>query len=60
MGTVVKIIYNEGESPLDGTLPQFAIMEFPQCCGPCWTKDQPEWVPTPIVQQSCEEKVAVR
>jgi uncharacterized protein (DUF1697 family) len=55
VGTVVEIIYNNNESPLDGILPQYVIVEFQQYCGPCWDKNNPKWVPIPIVQQKCDK-----
>ena len=54
-GTVVEIIYNKGENPLDGTLPQYVIVEIQQYCGPNWVESHPKWVPIPIVQQKCDK-----
>ena len=34
VGKVQEIVYLKDESPLDGTLPQFIIVEFPDYCGP--------------------------
>jgi len=55
VGTIVEIIYNKGENPLDGTLPQYVIVDFPQYCGPIWSEKNPKWVPIPIVKQKCEK-----
>jgi hypothetical protein len=35
---VKEIVFKKGESPLDGTLPQFVIVEFLEYCGPAWIK----------------------
>ena len=36
VGTVVEIVFNENENPLDGTLPQYILVDFPQYRGPSW------------------------
>ena len=54
IGTVKEIVFNKGESPLDGTLPQYVIVEFLEYCGPAWIKNQPKWVPIPPVEIQCQ------
>jgi hypothetical protein len=34
IGTVKEIVFKKGESPLDGTLPQYVIADFLEYCGP--------------------------
>jgi hypothetical protein len=53
VGKVIEIVYLENESPLDGTLPQFIIVEFPNYCGPRWIKEEPRWVPVPPFEIKC-------
>jgi hypothetical protein len=42
IGTVKEIVYEVDQSPIDGHLPQFVIVEFPQYCGPVWMQSQPK------------------
>jgi hypothetical protein len=39
VGTVVEIVFNENENPLDGTLPQYILVDFPQYRGPSWISE---------------------
>jgi len=54
IGTVKEIIFQRDENPLDGTLPQYVIVDFPEYCGPPWIEDQPKWVPIPQVELQCQ------
>jgi hypothetical protein len=54
IGIVKEIVFNKDENPLDGTLPQYAIVEFPDYCGPPWIPDKPKWVPIPPVELHCQ------
>jgi hypothetical protein len=53
MGTVQEIVYLKDKSPLDGTLPQFIIGDFPDYCGPQWITDKPKWILIPFVNIPC-------
>jgi hypothetical protein len=37
--TVKEIVFNKDENPLDGTLPQYIIVDFPDYCGPPWIEN---------------------
>ena len=39
---VKEIVYEADQSPIDGHLPQFVIVEFPQYRGPVWMQSQPK------------------
>jgi len=41
-GTVVDIIFNEGENPNHGDHPKYVCVHFPLCCGPVWDIDNPK------------------
>jgi hypothetical protein len=53
VGKVQEIVYLKDESPLDGTLSKFIIVEFPDYCGPHWIQDKQKWVPIPFVNIPC-------
>ncbi len=53
VGTVVEIVFNKNESPLDGTLPQYILVYFPQYCAPSWISEKPTWVPIPSITMNC-------
>jgi len=53
VGTVKEIVFNKDENPLDGTLPQYIIVDFPDYCGPPWMENKPTWVPIPQIELSC-------
>ena len=48
---VKEIVFKKGESPLDGTLPQYVIVDFLEYCGPEWIKNQ---LPIPPVELQCQ------
>jgi len=54
IGTVKEIVFDKDENPLDGTLPQYVIVEFPDYCGPPWIEDRPKWVPIPQIELQCQ------
>jgi hypothetical protein len=54
LGIVKEIVFNKDENPLDGTLPQYVIVEFPDYCGPPWIPDKPKWVPIPPMELHCQ------
>jgi hypothetical protein len=53
VGTVVEIVFNENENPLDGTLPQYILVDFPQYRGPSWISEKPTWIPIPSIEMNC-------
>lgn len=53
VGTVKEIVYLENESPIDGTMPQYILVEFPEYIGPTWIQNKPKWVPIPTVEIPC-------
>jgi len=52
VGTVKEIVFNKDEIPLDRTLPQYVIVDFPDYCGPPWVENKPTWVPIPQIEIS--------
>jgi hypothetical protein len=53
LGVVKEIVFKEEESPLDGYLPQYVIVDFPTYCGPIWLESHPSWVPIPAIEIQC-------
>jgi hypothetical protein len=53
VGTVKEIVFNKDENPLDGTLPQYIIVDFPDYCGSPWIENKQTWVPIPQIELSC-------
>jgi hypothetical protein len=53
LGVVKEIVFKEEESPLDGYLPQYVIVDFPTNCGPVWLESHPSWVPIPAIEIQC-------
>ena len=56
IGTVIEIVFKENESPLEGYMPEYVIVDFPQYCGPAWMDSQKTWVPIPAVEMMCEKR----
>jgi hypothetical protein len=54
IGVVKEIVFNKDENPLDGTLPEYVIVKFPDYCGHPWIPDKPKWVPIPPVELNCQ------
>jgi hypothetical protein len=53
-GTVVEIIFGEGNSPNNGDLPLYIVVDFPLYCGPPWDLDNPSHVPIPPIKYGCK------
>ena len=56
IGTVKEIVFNKNSNPLDGTQPEYVIVDFPQYCGPQWMESEKTWVPIPVVEMSCSKR----
>ena len=56
MGKVIEIVYEKDASPLDGTFPEFIIMDIPTYRGPTWIPDKPTWVPIPPIEVTCTKR----
>ena len=56
IGTVIEIIFNENEHPLEGYQPEYVIVDFPQYSGPSWMESKKTWVPIPAVEMNCEKR----
>jgi len=41
VGTVLEIVFKKGESPNEGHLPSYVIVDFPGYCGPAWDSNNP-------------------
>jgi len=48
IGVVKEIVFNEGESPLQGDLPLYVVVEFMAYCGPVWDKENPKVSPNVV------------
>ncbi len=40
---------------MDGTFPEFIIMDIPTYRGPTWIPDKPTWIPTPPIEVTCKK-----
>ena len=58
MGTVVSIIYEEGERPPNS--PNAIVVNFPKYSGPVWLEGHPTWVPIPQIESACENRCCIR
>jgi hypothetical protein len=56
IGTVKEIVFNKNSNPLDGTQPEYVIVDFPQYCGPQWMESEKTWVPIPVVEMNCSKR----
>jgi hypothetical protein len=52
---VIEIVFKENESPLDGTHPQYIVVDFPQYRDPVWITEKPTWVPIPPIEIACQK-----
>lgn len=55
MGTVVDIVYNEGESPNAGHLPRYVLVKFPSYIGKPFIQTNPKVVPIVPLQRQCNK-----
>jgi hypothetical protein len=54
MGKVVDIVFAPGHNPNNGDFPLYIIVSFPQCNGPSFFPDQPNWVPLVFIESRCK------
>jgi hypothetical protein len=54
VGHVVEIIFEKESSPLDGSLPEYVIVDFPQYTP--WIPNNPTWVPIPPIEMNCRNR----
>jgi hypothetical protein len=54
VGNVIEIAYKEGESPLDGSCPEYVIVDIPNYHGPPWMANKPSSVPIPPTEMKCQ------
>ena len=59
-GKVIEMVFKKGDSPNDGHLPQYVVVDFPHYCGPPWDKSNPTHVPIPPIQRSCRKHCCTR
>ena len=59
-GTVDEIIFDSGESPNDGKLPRYVVVDFPGYTGPAWDILQPTHVPVPSHKIFCDRNCCSR
>jgi hypothetical protein len=50
IGTVVDIIFRQGENPKEGHLPTVVVVDLKHYRGPIWDKDNPTHVPIVTIQ----------
>lgn len=41
-GSLEEIVFASGHNPNDGDLPMYAVVNFPQYCGPIWDENSPK------------------
>jgi hypothetical protein len=56
MGTVLDIVYNEGENPNEGDLPRYVLVRLPSYKGPAFLPNDPKVVPVIPISRSCDRK----
>lgn len=52
MGKVIEIVYKIDVSPLDGTFPEYIIVDSPSYRCPAWIANKPTWVPIPPIEMT--------
>jgi hypothetical protein len=60
IGTVVDIVYHQGENPNNGHLPKVVVVDFKHYRGPIWDKNNPTHVPIAPIQRRCERCCCTR
>jgi hypothetical protein len=55
VGKVIEIVFKENESTLDGTHPQYIVVDFLQYRGPAWINEKPTRVPIPPIELACHK-----
>jgi hypothetical protein len=60
IGTVVDIVYHQGENPNNGNLPKVVVVDFKHYRGPIWDKNNPTHVPIAPIQRRCEICCCIR
>jgi hypothetical protein len=60
IGTVVDIIFRQGENPNEGHLPAVVVVDLKHYRGPILGKDNPTHVPIVPIQRRCEPKCCTR
>jgi hypothetical protein len=54
IGTVQDIVFSDTCSPNNGDLPDYVLVEFPQCCGPAFFEQNQKLTPIVPVEVRCE------
>jgi hypothetical protein len=60
IGTVVDIIFRQGENPNEGHLPTVVFVDLKHYRRPIWDKDNPTHVPILPIQRRCEPMCCTR
>jgi hypothetical protein len=60
IGTVVDIIFKQGENPNEGHLPTVVVVDLKHYRGTIWDKDNPTHVPIVPIQRRCEPMCCAR
>jgi hypothetical protein len=60
LGTVVDIIFQEGENPNDGDLSLVVVVDFKHYRGPIWDKQHPTHVPIVLIKKGVNQVVVLR
>ena len=55
-GIVRKIVFRDNESPAEGHLPAFVLVEFKDYIGPAFLPDHPTWVPIKAITKNWWDK----
>ena len=60
MGKIIDIVFAPNESPNNGCLPLYVIVEFDHYCGPTFDKNNPKYVPIIPMETFCNFKCCTR
>jgi hypothetical protein len=58
LGTVMEIVFAKGQSPNNGELPLYVVVNFKTYCGPIWDPENPT-VSKNLLLECCENKLLV-
>ena len=60
LGTVIDIVYKKQQSPNNGDLPAYVLVDFKAYCGPVFLQDHPTTVPIAPISVKCEHNCCTR
>lgn len=60
VGTVIDVLFNEHQTPNNGDLPAYVLVDFNAYCGPVFLQDHPTFVPIVPITVKCEYNCCTR